>query len=197
MSNSASPDTSAQEPVDLGDNWDLSNLAPSDSSLTATVSTIHLCCLRNDLNEGDENGEPPTSHWVLCLQIAPDSSIMLDMAPGYGTDGLRGKIEASSLPGVAYTDETLHAFSYTPLKSDITVAAIAKLINDKGRNAFNFSPEWEGCRFWLTVIMKDLEEAGIVKDGSAEQAAKALLLYWRNPEGSGPRVMREGVFRGE
>ncbi|KAK0666728.1 hypothetical protein QBC41DRAFT_375134 [Cercophora samala] len=128
---------------DLGDNWDLSNL--SLSSLTAPVTAIHLCCLRNDLNEGDENGEPPTNHWVLSLQTShsPDSSIMLDMAPGYGTDGLRGKIEVTSLPEAAYTDETLHAFFYKP-EIDVRVEDIARLINDKGRDAFNFSPEWEG-----------------------------------------------------
>ncbi|KAK3989617.1 hypothetical protein QBC44DRAFT_241050, partial [Cladorrhinum sp. PSN332] len=137
------------------------------------------------------------NHWVLCLQTSPDSSVMLDMAPGYGTDGLRGKIQVSSLNNVPYTDETLHAFSYTPLKSDITVGEIRRLINVNGRDPFKFSPEWEGCRFWLSVVTKDLEEAGIVKGGSAAEAEGALFMYWRNPEGSEPRVMRKGVFRGK
>lgn len=66
---------------------------------------------------------------------------------------------------------------------------------ENGRDAFEFSPEWEGCRFWLTVVMQDVEDAGWLDKGSADQAKEALEVYWRNPEGSEPRVMREGIFR--
>lgn len=40
----------------------------------------------------------------------PTSSTMLDTAPGYGDDGLRGKTGVSSLDQ-QYTDETLRVFS--------------------------------------------------------------------------------------
>ncbi|KAK4225938.1 hypothetical protein QBC38DRAFT_456724 [Podospora fimiseda] len=109
-------------PVDLGDNWDLTNLNLSDSSMTATISVIHLCCLRNDLNEGDENGEPPTNHWVLCLQVSesPSASIMLNMATALTACG--AKLKHPHYP------------------TDVTVGQIALLINEKGRDAFNFGP---------------------------------------------------------
>lgn len=173
------------------ENWDLDDFTPDN--LTASVELIHLCALRNELNEGDEAGEPPTNHWTTCLQITKSSSVMLDMAPGYGSDGLRGKIAATSL-GEPYTDETLKAFSFKPVKA-ITVGDVFRLIMDKGRDRFNFSPEWEGCRFWMGVVIEDLEDAAIVQAGSAVMAKEALLKYWRNPEGSEFRVLREGTFR--
>lgn len=172
-------------------NWDLDNFESGD--LDATVRMIHLCALRNDFNEGDKAGEPPTNHWTMCLQHSPTNCIMLDMVPGYGSDGLRGKIEATSI-GKPFTDETLRAFSYKPSRN-VAVADVIQIISGKGRDQFNFSPEWEGCRFWLSVITGDLEDAHVVDKGSTMTALEALRQYWVNPEGSEPRVMREGVFR--
>lgn len=97
----------------------------------------------------------PTT-WRCCLEMPQKMSVMLDMAPGYGSDGLRGKIEMTSL-NEPYTDETLHAFTYKPVRP-----MLVKDINFKDRDAFNFSPEWEGCRFWMSVVMK----AWKVKTGS-------------------------------
>lgn len=88
----------------LDNKWDVDGFDPL--KISATVEDIHLCALRNDLNEGDELGNPPTNHWVVCLQTSPTSSVILDMAPGYGSDGLRGKIEVAAL-NQPYTDETL------------------------------------------------------------------------------------------
>lgn len=183
----------AHEVPKFNNNWELDNLITDN--LTATVDQIHLCALRNDLNEGDGEDEPPTNHWTMCLQITPQASVMLDMAPGYGSDGLRGKIETAS-SAESYTKETLKAFSFKPIKST-TVGDIMKLITDNKRDAFNFSPEWEGCRFWMSVLMSDFENAGLVELGSAAVAKEALLMYWRNPEGSEARVVREGTFRNE
>ncbi|KFY18838.1 hypothetical protein V493_08310 [Pseudogymnoascus sp. VKM F-4281 (FW-2241)] len=177
----------------FNNNWDLDNLVTNN--LTAAVDQIHLCALRNDLNEGDEDGQPPTNHWTMCLQITPQANVMLDMAPGYGSDGLRGKIETASSAD-PYTKDTLKPFSFKPTKP-ITVGDAMQLIIENKRDAFNFSPEWEGCRYWMSVIMSDFENAGLVQEGSAAVAREALLMYWRNPEGSEARVMREGTFRNE
>lgn len=171
-------------------NWDFDTF--SVDNLTSRVDMVHLCALRNELNEGDEAGEPPTNHWTMCLEITKQSCVMLDMVPGYGSNGLRGKIEVCSL-GEPYTDETLHAFSFKPVES-ITAGDIMRLMDENGRDAFNFSPEWEGCRFWLSVVMRDLESAGFVGEGVAAMAKAALLKYWRNPEGCEPRAMRQGTF---
>ncbi|KAI1262612.1 hypothetical protein F5Y18DRAFT_438733 [Xylariaceae sp. FL1019] len=175
----------------LDRNWDLDNFGPV--SLQQNIQQIHLCALRNELNEGDEAGEAPTNHWVLSLEISSASSIMIDMVPGYGDDGLRGKIEVASLDE-RYTSETLQVFSF-PITHATTVRSFMELVQSKGRQLFTFSPEWEGCRHWLSVVMADLDDAGWVSKGSAAIAREALLQYWINPSGSEPRIMREGVFR--
>ncbi|KAK7955654.1 uncharacterized protein PG986_004876 [Apiospora aurea] len=90
----------------LDGNWDLE---ASGDALRGVVEEVHICALRNEFNEGEDD-QPPTNHWVVCLQTSPKSSIMLDMAPGYGEDGLRGKILVTALDR-AFTDETLRHFS--------------------------------------------------------------------------------------
>lgn len=179
----------------LDDNWDLDTFEGDKASAwAAPVASIHICALRNELNEGDEYGSPPTNHWTLCLETTPTSSVMLDMAPGYGEDGLRGKIEVRSLDR-PYTDETLRAFSFRPAATGTTVGRLLEHTCEKGRQKFTFHPSWEGCRFWISVLLADWEACGIVDVGSAHMAREALLKYWVNPEGSQPREMREGIFR--
>ncbi|CAJ2510749.1 Uu.00g063740.m01.CDS01 [Anthostomella pinea] len=199
------PSPTPDDPSDLATNpnFDLTNPLTSHSLiLSIPISQLYLCALRNDHNEGDEAGEPPTNHWTLCLETAPTSCVMLDMVPGDGSDGRRGKIEVSALnqeydgeDSRPYSDETLRAFSF-PVLRNTTAREIMEFIVAKGRDAFTFSPEWEGCRFWLSVVMADLEAEGLVEKGAGDEAKRVLMLYWRNPEGSEPRVMREGTFRG-
>lgn len=176
----------------LDGNWDTDNI---DLGLLSTpLECIHVCALRNEFNEGDEEGNPPTNHWVVCLQNSNTSSVMLDMAPGYGGDGLRGKIEVASCDQ-RFTEETLRVFSYTPTKA-MTVKDLMACISERGRQKYTFHPSWEGCRHWISVLMADWEELQLVANGSASSAKEALTKYWVNPEGSYPREMNEGVFRG-
>lgn len=181
------------EQLQQNNNWDLDKLESND--LSCTVEIIYLCALRNDFNEGDEAGEPPTNQWTMCLQHTVTSCVKLDMAPGYGTDGLRGKIELTSIGGKPFTEESLRVFSYKA-RRQVTISNVMRMISEKGRYQFNFSPEWEGCRFWMSVVMKDFEDDALVEAGSSTTAMDALRCYWINPPGSEPRVMREGIFRG-
>ncbi|KAK8134979.1 hypothetical protein PG984_006991 [Apiospora sp. TS-2023a] len=176
-------------------NWDLE---VSDGDLKkAVVQKIRLCALRNDENEGEDD-QPPTNHWVVCLETSPDSCIMLDMAPGYGEDGLRGKGRATAIKGRSYTKETLRNFAYDLLPRDhlktITAAEIMNIIQAKGRHKYTFSPEGEGCRYWISVVVGDLESEGVLGAGVSKDALAKLSLYWRNPDGNEPREMRKGAF---
>ncbi len=81
--------------------------------------------------------------------------------------------------------------------NELTRSRLARLwssLRRKGRQRFRFNPSWEGCRFWISVVSKDFEEAGVTAEGSANVAGEALLRYWINPEGSASREMREGSF---
>lgn len=183
----------------LDDNWDLESFEGDRASTwAAPVAPIHICALRNELNEGDEYGSSPTNHWTVCLETetTPPSSVMLDMAPGYGEESLRGKIEVRPLDR-PYTDETLRAFSFRPAATTTgtTVGRLLEHMCERGRQRFTFHPSWEGCRFWISVLVADWEASGLVGAGSAHVAREALLKYWVNSEGSQPREMREGTFR--
>lgn len=61
-----------------------------------------------------------------------------------------------------------HVFTYRPLRT-VIVQDFMQWVCENGRDAFEFSPEWEGCRFWLTVVMQDVEDAGWLDKGSADQ----------------------------
>ncbi|GAB1318413.1 hypothetical protein MFIFM68171_08623 [Madurella fahalii] len=79
---------------DFDGNWESDNLDVND--LGKRVVALHLVAYINENNEGDEEGLPPTNHWCCFLEVPEHKSVRLDMVPGYGSDGLRGKIEISS-----------------------------------------------------------------------------------------------------
>ncbi|KAK8086092.1 hypothetical protein PG994_001066 [Apiospora phragmitis] len=54
-------------------NWDLE--VPDEELHNAVVQKIHLCALRNEFNESEDD-QPATSHWVVCLETAPDGCAM-------------------------------------------------------------------------------------------------------------------------
>lgn len=118
---------------------------------------------------------------------------MLDMVPGHGSDGLGGKIELAAL-NQRYTVETLRVFSFKPTEI-VTLGQLLAHISEEGRQKFTFYPSWEGCRFWIFVLMVEWEELRLIAPGSAKLAKEALTKYWINPEGSQPREMREETFR--
>ncbi|PLB54106.1 kinase-like protein [Aspergillus steynii IBT 23096] len=102
-------------------------------------------------------------------------SVRLDMAPGYGSDGQRGKVEISSKPYVSMHNAiktlTFH------LKAPATVETIIDTINSKGRDKYKFTAEWEECRFWIGKATWD-----------------AVSFYWRSPNGYEPREVKQGTF---
>lgn len=72
---------------------------------------------------------------------------------------------------------------------------IIRLINDNGLQKYTFTPEWEGCRFWIYTLISYLEEQGIIQPGSADTAWNAVSYYYINPEGYEVRDVRQGTFR--
>ncbi|KAJ5719072.1 hypothetical protein N7493_007527 [Penicillium malachiteum] len=98
---------------------------------------------------------------------------MLDMSPGYGPDGQRGKIHLSSNPDAAIEQFVLSRIQSTPR------AVIAEL---------------EGRKFWIFTLISDLEAAGLVASGSGNAVWGEVSQYWRNPTGSEAREVSRGVF---
>jgi hypothetical protein len=115
------------------------------------------------------------------------------MAPGYGPDGLRGKIEVSS-EGDVGTQNSIKTLNFeTDGKSKVKI--FSGLISKKGLEKYTFTENMESCRHWISILISELEAAGILPSRSAEKAAEALSRYWRNPTGSEPRELGKGTFR--
>lgn len=106
------------------------------------------------------------------------------MAPGYGSDGQRGKIEFSSKPYVS-TRSAIKTLTFH-LKAPATVQTIIDTINSKGRDRYKFTVEY--------TFISDLEASGLVSSGSGKAAWDAVSFYWRSPNGNEPREVKQGTF---
>ncbi|KAI3061994.1 hypothetical protein CBS147339_9964 [Penicillium roqueforti] len=174
----------------MNDNFDADYLNPKD--LQAQVSHIHISGYINPNNEGDEDGNPPTNHWAAFLQFGDTGSVRIDMAPGYGDDGLRGKIDISS-KSYTSTNNAIKTLTFT-VEAYATVQTITELSILNGHDRYMFTEEWEGCRFWIYTFIEDLESAGLISEGSGQTAWETVSLYWQNPSGSEPRQILQGEF---
>ncbi|KFY18841.1 hypothetical protein V493_08313 [Pseudogymnoascus sp. VKM F-4281 (FW-2241)] len=172
-------------------NWDTDKL--EQEALLRQVQKIHLVAYENRSNKGDEEGLAATNHWCLFLELSSIESIRLDMAPGYGSDGLRGKIEISTKSYVC-TNKSIRTLTFHPALS-VTPRNIVELITQKGRQKYQFTPEWEGCRYWNLILFQDLEADKYIQEGSAQMVALDLASYWAFPAGQENRNMGQGVFR--
>lgn len=175
----------------LDSNWDCDKL--EQGALAGSVRLIHLVAYRNESNKGDGEGMPATNHWCTFLELSDRTSVRLDMMPGYGNDGLQGKIEISSKK-YSCTNSSIKVLTFTTTRG-VTVQKIVDLISLKGRQKYQFTPEWEGCRYWNLILVQDLEAAGYIDGGSAEAAMPALSSYWVFPRGQEMRAIRKGTFR--
>jgi hypothetical protein len=171
--------------------WDTDNF--KSENLSALVSQVHICAYINEKNEGDEDGNPPTNHWATFLELETGGSVRLDMAPGYGSDGLRGKVEVSS-KGYVSTRNSIKTLTFET-NGQTNVKTVAGAISENGLEKYTFTQDMEGCRYWISILISKLEAAGILPSGSAKKAAEAVSRYWRNPTGSEPREVKKGTFR--
>ncbi|OBT82955.1 hypothetical protein VE02_08183 [Pseudogymnoascus sp. 03VT05] len=102
--------------------------------------------------------------------------------------------ELSVISPYAYTNGSIKLITFEPIQ-DITVKHVVELVIRNQRHRYQFSPEWEGCRFWNLVSVQDVETAEYIEKGSAEKAEADLSWYWVFPVGQEKRDMTKGVFR--
>ena len=73
---------------------------------------------------------------------------------------------------------------------------LLSVIVDRKRDNYTFAPIGEGCRYWLSVIAKDLFEANIIDQRESDAVVEVLGMYWPVPSGTPPvpRPMSKGTF---
>ncbi|KAG6018012.1 hypothetical protein E4U54_007808 [Claviceps lovelessii] len=174
----------------MDNNWNQNHF--KDEDLKKIVTHIHLCAYINSNNAGDEE-YPPTNHWVVFCETSSTHSVRINMGPGYGSDGLRGKITISSKTYI-YTNNAHHRLSL-PVNGRTKIQDIIRVINKNGLQRYQFNPKCEGCRFWTYTLISYLEQEGIIESGGANQAWNAVCYYYFDPSGYEKREVAEGTFR--
>ncbi|KAF8058679.1 hypothetical protein FPV67DRAFT_513323 [Lyophyllum atratum] len=166
-------------------NWGTSKF--NAATLTARITSIHFCAHSNEENAGSD-GQTPANHWTFFLEIDPNSSVRVDAAPS-------GPYEPGMLIlETNVTTSNVHEVA-TELPTGITVADVLQVLIAKKRDRYVFAAIGEGCRHWLSVVVGDFEEAGLVSPGFVKDVRFALSQYWRYPSGgSEPREIVQGTF---
>ncbi|CAK7266252.1 hypothetical protein SEPCBS57363_001997 [Sporothrix epigloea] len=174
----------------MDNNFDSDKLESED--LAKPVLNVHLIAYINPGNEGD--GEiPPTNHWAVFLELSKDRSVRVDMMPGYGLDGRRGKVDLSTKE-YAFTKNSIQRLTFEP-RGHPNVEVFIKSIGSLGLQRYNFTKDCEGCRFWCYQFIKCLEGISILEPGSAAQTHETIGYYYCTPTGKEPREVGEGEFR--
>ncbi|KAL1743609.1 hypothetical protein HDZ31DRAFT_40576 [Schizophyllum fasciatum] len=182
---------------DVDGNW--GTMGFRKASLASAVTALLFVAHTNVDNLGGD-GQPPTNHWTLLLQVDTHTGVRLDVSPGdVGRPGMLiledVKPGATALADPSFPDDRIHVVAL-PASADITVERILALIVQNKRDNYVFAPVGEGCRFWLATFAHDLAEAGIISPDDAKRAKDALPKYYPHPKGSAPvdREMAEGRF---
>ncbi|KAG9099493.1 hypothetical protein FRC06_005207 [Ceratobasidium sp. 370] len=111
------------------------------------------------------NGDPySVLHWRIFLYVDDEHSVVLDMTPG-GIDGSTGLLLVSFVSR-EMSDSTAAAVDF-PVILDFTVNSILALIMEHGRERYMFTASGTGCRFWCSVVLRDMEKANMVPPGSS------------------------------
>ena len=161
------------------------------SDLDLGVTEIHVLGYQDPSSQRDEGSSPcpPSNHWVLFLQVQPPKatsesikpSVRVDMLPGHGNDGLGGKVALLS-KRYPFSANYARIFSFS-LCPGITVKVkySLSLIILKRRHKYRFTPDVEGCRWWVSVFVGDLEEERIIPKGSKGSVWESIIYYWASP----------------
>jgi hypothetical protein len=169
------------------EHWDIGDLNPPD--LVSAISEIHFVAYRNEGNVENSAGRL-TNHWTVFLKTGKESSIRMDMSPDMSLDGV---IRVWS-KDYAATGQGIKVVSAPINGEHVTLNNIADVIVALDRHLFRFTETIEGCRHWMMVLAEDLEQADFVPKGTAKEVAQAVSMYWRDPEGSEPSPIIEGIF---
>src|SRR5438876_291567 len=97
------------------------------------------------------------------------------MIPGDEDNGL---LEFIILESKIYvmTNKGIKSLIFTPA-CKLLIKNVINLIMKKGRDRYEFTEEEEDCRFWIYIIVKDLEEARKIPKDSTIDIVHTLNCY--------------------
>ncbi|KAJ5907530.1 hypothetical protein N7495_000212 [Penicillium taxi] len=167
----------------MNQTWDSTNL--QSASLHRRVTQIHLCCLRDGTN--------PANHWVIHLELAGGStSVKLDMTARYPPDLQIGRVELATR-NFPVTTNAIQTWEF-PVLTNVTVQGIIDMLRSHGFEKYKFTPEIEGCRWWMYTLMSALESKGHLRTGTKGEVWTYISRVWHDAQSYEPRRVQQGVF---
>jgi len=126
------------------------------------------------------------------LETSPNSSVHVDVVPD-DNDVAMVMLETEQVNYDAYN------VFHKPLPvigEGCSVATVLDVLITKKRDVYRFALVGEGCRYWLSIVVLDLVDAGLVNREDAQDAVDALGMYWCFPPGTGSfaREIAQGSF---
>ncbi|KAM3560878.1 hypothetical protein MY1884_002665 [Beauveria asiatica] len=124
------------------------------------------------------------NHWALLLELqgGQGQAVKLEASPAWQPErpAREGTILVTSLAaGWLRGDAIVKRLRFTVLTPDMTVQAVIENICHNARHRYLFTDAGEGSRYWVRTVMRDLEEAEVLREGDAEDAEEALSVVWR------------------
>ncbi|KIJ94206.1 hypothetical protein K443DRAFT_683936 [Laccaria amethystina LaAM-08-1] len=173
----------------VNDHWGISQF--SKNSLPLSISHIHFIAHPNEDNSGSD-GQQPTNHWTMYLETSPNSSVHVDVVLD-DNDVAMVMLETEQVNYDAYN--VFHK-SLPVIGEGCSVATVLDVLITKKRDVYRFTPVGEGCRYWLSIVVLDLVDAGLVNREDAQDAIDGLGMYWCFPPGAGSfaREIARGSF---
>ncbi|KAI0861792.1 hypothetical protein F4860DRAFT_513585 [Xylaria cubensis] len=176
----------------MDQNWDRTGLKLAD--LSKQIISIHLIAYPSPSSEDGYEPFELTNHWCFFLEFKHEKSVRLEIVPGCGSNGLRGKVKLTSKTHACTTND-LCKLSFQ-VHGRLSLEEIIEIVQSKGRQRYQFAPGWEGCRFWNFTLMQDFEAHNIVSAGAANQALNSMAWFYHSVRGANRRDMKIGTFLG-
>ncbi|KAI1753962.1 hypothetical protein F4782DRAFT_528892 [Xylaria castorea] len=174
----------------MDENWHQGGLDLRD--LSREIITIYLVAYPSASREDDDEPFELSNHWCLFLEFENHQSVRLEVVPGYGSDGLRGKVRLTSKSHACTTNDICQ-MSFE-VNCRVTLDDVVAIVQREGRQKYEFAPGWEGCRFWNSIFMQDLENYRIVPAGAANQAFGAMGWFYHSVRGGERKDIKLGLF---
>jgi len=131
------------------------------------------------------------NHFSLWLGFGGDSAVMLDVTQDCPPSNPYSSkvVESRHLPAVVRfspktipTDEDMGCvLRELNVRAGTTLNDVVRLMLSKGRERYSFFPvhkQQAGCRYWISLIAQDLEDAGITGKGYAGDVLQCVQTYY-------------------
>jgi hypothetical protein len=162
--------------------------------LSSPITRIHFVSHPGFEGTEEHPVESPTNHWTLSLTISDTRSVRVEAIPiDPGKPGVL-LVESENCP--------VSGGSVRLVSGDVSLGMTVEVFFDviirRKRDYYTFAPVGEGCRYWLSVLSKDLVEENIISQELSDMAVDTMSKYWPMPIGTPPvpRPVAQGNFHG-